>query len=75
MDLIEAAGSGDRLSALVELRGVLAQAIATCQSMRDLPALSRQLQAVLVEIDELPREGEVCAADRIALRRAARNRW
>jgi hypothetical protein len=73
MDLIEAADGGDRLATLIELRGVLAKAIAECESKRDLSGLARQFQQVLVEIDGLPREGEVCAADLIALRRA-RNR-
>jgi hypothetical protein len=66
--LVAAAGSGDRRLALVALRAVLAAAIATCQSTRDLPGLARQLSAVLAELDDLG-EGVVSAADQIAARR------
>ena len=73
MGLVEAAAGGGRREALTELRDVLAEAVATCESMRDLASLSRQLQAVLREIDELPSPTVVSAADRIAERRTARS--
>ena len=45
--------SDDRLAQLMELRGVLAAAIDSCESMRDLAALSRQYRETIREIDEL----------------------
>lgn len=73
MPLSESAPSGDRLAALRDLRDLLARNIETCDSLRDLAALSGRLQAVLAEIDELtPKEAEGDGIDEIAQRRAAR---
>ncbi len=69
MGLIDAAETGDRWLALTELRAVLANAIDTCESKRDLPGLSRQFQSVLAELDDLGIPGVVSPADRIAQRR------
>jgi hypothetical protein len=69
MGLIDAAETGDRWLALTELRAVLAAAIASCESKRDLPGLSRQFQSVLAELDDMAIPGVVSPADRIAQRR------
>lgn len=71
-NLIESARSGDRGDALRDLRDLLAATIATCDSARDVAALSRQLTDVLKQIEELPADREVSASDEIAKRRAAR---
>ena len=73
MALVDSAASGDRLATLNDLRDHLAAAIASCDSLRDLAALSGRLQAVLAEIAELaPAEEKGDAVDEIAKRRAAR---
>ena len=73
MSLPESAASGDRLKALQDLRDVLAESIAACESLRDMAALSGRFQAVLAEIDELsPKEAAGDTIDEIASRRAAR---
>lgn len=43
----------DRLSQLVELRGILARQIDVCESSRDLASLSRQYRETIREIDEI----------------------
>lgn len=43
----------DRLAQLVVLRDKLACAIDTCESMRDLAALSKQYRETLKEIEEI----------------------
>lgn len=54
MGMIEdAAKSGDRLKALIELRDMLALKLDECESNRDTAALSRQFTQVLAEIDEI----------------------
>lgn len=71
--LTESAESGDRLATLCDLRDLLARQIQSCDSLRDLAALSGRLQAVLAEIAELePRKAEGDGIDEIAKRRAAR---
>ena len=71
--LSESAASGSRLSALHDLRDLLARNIETCDSLRDLAALSGRLQSVLAEIDELtPKEATGDGIDEIAKRRATR---
>ena len=73
VSLRESAASGKRLDALADLRDVLAERIESCDSLRDLAALSARLQSVLAEIDELqPAEQKGDAVDEIAKRRAAR---
>lgn len=73
MDVLSAAQSGNRLQALIALRDTLANAIDTCESMRDLSSLSRQMADVLAQIAELaPEEKKGDAVDEIAQRRAAR---
>ena len=48
--LIEA---GTRLEQLKTLRGILADAIDNCNSMRDLASLSRQYRETIREIEEI----------------------
>lgn len=73
MALSESAASGSRLTALQDLRDILARRIEACDSMRDLAALTGRMQAVLAEIDELsPKEAVGDSIDEIAARRAAR---
>lgn len=73
MGLIESAGSGDRLTALRDLRDVLAENIMACESLRDMAALSGRLQAVLAEIAELePKKAVGDGIDEIAERRSTR---
>lgn len=71
MAVADAAAAGRRAT-LVALRDRLADEVDRCDSARDLPALARQLAAVLEQIDSLPSGVEVSAADEIAQRRAAR---
>lgn len=67
------ASSGDRVRTLTELRQVLARAIDAGPSPRDLAALTRRLQLVLAELQELGAEvEEQSASDELARRRAAR---
>lgn len=59
------------------MRDVLAAAVDGCESMRDLPALIRQLSDVLRQIDELAAEspesqGVTTPLDELNRRRAAR---
>jgi hypothetical protein len=70
--LAAVAATGNRGATLRALRDKLAEEIETCQSGRDLAALSRQLTLVLSEIANLPDEGEKSSADEIAAKRAAR---
>ena len=71
--LSESAASGSRLRALHDLRDLLARNIESCDSLRDLAALSGRFQAVLSEIDELtPKEAVGDGIDEIAKRRSAR---
>lgn len=71
--LTESASSGDRLATLRDLRDLLAQQIQSCDSLRDLAALSGRLQAVLDQIAELePKQAEGDGIDEIAKRRSAR---
>ena len=73
MSLRESASSGDRLTALRDLRDLLARSIEDCDSLRDLSSLSGRFQAVLEEISKLEGPKEVGdGVDEIAQRRAAR---
>ena len=51
--LTNASKKGTRLDQLHELRNKLANAIDTCESMRDLAALSRQYRETIYEIEEI----------------------
>lgn len=53
--LLEAAESGNTLETLERLRDKLAGTIETCESGRDMAALSRQLSQVLDQIDDVKR--------------------
>lgn len=51
----QAVGTGDRRQALIALRDRLAQDIDNTETLpRDRAAITKQLQSVLSEIDELP---------------------
>lgn len=68
----EATREDNRLESLKALRDTLARAIDSCDSLRDLAALSARLTDVLAQIEAIPNKAEVSAADEIAARRAAR---
>lgn len=53
-DLVSAAASGNTRDMLTALRGKLAVSIDTCESGRDLAALSKRIMEVQAEIDSLP---------------------
>lgn len=55
-DLIDAAKSGNRRATLEALRDKLATSIASCESGRDVAALSKRLMEVMDEIDALPKQ-------------------
>jgi hypothetical protein len=71
ISVASAAESGDRLSALKALRDKLAREIDECGSKRDLASLSRQLSAVLQQI-EAWRPPRTSKRDELAAKRAAR---
>ena len=62
-----------RRDRLEQARDALAEAIADCESKRDLPSLVREYRATMAELDALPVPHEVSDADEIAARRAARH--
>ena len=75
MSLSEAAASGSRIDALRSLRSVLAESIDTCESARDLAALSRQLTDVLTQIEQAEKAAPAkkgTALDELENRRLAR---
>jgi hypothetical protein len=72
-DLVNAAKAGDVRKTLLALRDRLAEEIEGAGA-RDLAPLSRQLTAVLAEIDALPNTEKSSAADEIAQRRADRRK-
>lgn len=53
MPLYTVSRKGNRLEQLKKLRDTLAKAIDTCESMRDLAALSRQYRETIREIEEI----------------------
>lgn len=69
--LTEAAASGNKRATLIALRDAIASTIDTCESGRDLAALSKRLMEVMEEIDNLPSEQE--PNNPMARRRAKRN--
>jgi len=72
MSISEAAGSGDRLTILLELRDRLAADLDEATEARDVAPLALRLCDVLAQIDGLPQSQKVSAADEIAARRAGR---
>ncbi len=62
----------ERRAALADLRKRLVDAIREVDDVRDLPALSKELRAVMAEIDSLPGGEEADPVDDLAARRAAR---
>lgn len=71
--LSDTARNGDRRESLIALRDRLAQAIDSCQSLRDLAALANRFQTVLAEIDQLePRAEAENPLAELRARRAAR---
>lgn len=70
--LREIAATGDRLATLTAVRQALAASIDSCDSARDMPALTRQLAAVLEQIAVLSPSKKVDAVDEIAKRRTSR---
>ncbi len=62
----------DRRSTLVDLRKRLANALDEVEDPRDLATLSKELRAVVAEIDSLPGGEEADPVDDLAARRAAR---
>lgn len=74
MGLGDVVRGGERLASLEALRDRLADEIESCDSKRDLAALSQRLADVLDKIDEIPTSKRVSRADEIAERRAARRR-
>jgi hypothetical protein len=53
-NLTEAAASNNRRKTLIALRDKLAATIETCESGRDIAALSKRLMEVMGELDTLP---------------------
>lgn len=52
--LSEAAASNNRRDTLIALRDKLAETIDTCESGRDIAALSKRLMEVMGELESLP---------------------
>lgn len=57
-NLVSATKSGDRRRTLVALRDRIAATIDSCESGRDMAALSKRLMEVMDEIDSMPSEVE-----------------
>lgn len=62
----------ERRETLVELRKRLADALDNVEDPRDLATLSKEMRAVVAEIDSLPGGEEADPVDDLAARRAAR---
>lgn len=62
----------ERRVTLADLRKRLVEAIGEVDDVRDLPALSKELRAVMAEIDSLPGGEEADPVDDLAAQRAAR---
>jgi hypothetical protein len=69
---VEEVESGDRMRALVALRGELARAIDSCTDAADLSSLALRLQRTLEQIDDLGGAGKQEEPDDLAARRAAK---
>ena len=57
-NLVNATKSGDRRRTLIALRDRIAATIDSCESGRDMAALSKRLMEVMDEIDSMPSEVE-----------------
>lgn len=57
-NLVSATKSGDRRRTLIALRDRIAATIDSCESGRDMAALSKRLMEVMDEIDSMPSEVE-----------------
>lgn len=57
-NLVSATKSGDRRRTLIALRDRIAETIDSCESGRDMAALSKRLMEVMDEIDSMPSEVE-----------------
>lgn len=55
-NLVSATKSGDRRRTLIALRDRIAATIDSCESGRDMAALSKRLMEVMDEIDSMPSE-------------------
>lgn len=53
MDIVSAAATGDRRATLIALRDAIARTIQTCESGRDMAALSKRLIEVMDELDAI----------------------
>jgi hypothetical protein len=62
----------ERRATLVDLRKRLAEALDHVEDPRDLATLSKEMRAVVAEIDSLPGSEEADPVDDLAARRAAR---
>lgn len=62
----------DRRATLTDLRQRLTEAFDAADDPRDLATLSKELRAVLAELDSLPGGEEADPVDDLAARRAAR---
>lgn len=62
----------ERRETLVDLRKRLADALDNVEDPRDLATLSKEMRAVVAEIDSLPGGEEADPVDDLAARRAAR---
>ena len=65
-NLVQAAKRGDKRGMLEATRDILAYSIETCESKRDLAALSKRLVEVCEMIDALPDELNVNPVDEMA---------
>ena len=57
-NLVSTTKSGDRRRTLIALRDRIAATIDSCESGRDMAALSKRLMEVMDEIDSMPSEVE-----------------
>lgn len=62
----------DRRATLADLRKRLTAAFEATEDPRDLATLSKELRAVMAELDQLPGGEEADPVDDLAARRAAR---
>jgi flagellin-like hook-associated protein FlgL len=62
----------DRRETLADLRRRLSSALDDTDNPRDLAALSKELRAIVAELDSIPGGEEVDTVDDLAARRAAR---
>jgi hypothetical protein len=53
VDIVSAAATGDRRATLIALRDAIARTIQSCESGRDMAALSKRLIEVMDELDAI----------------------